>query len=243
MKEMHKMKIDLILENVRNKYNLDLLEESEGLNEKDLLSGKMLINESTMIIRKMLVEGEVIENTQALLQEDWTDAIQQGISHFTDDAGDAAEAVGDVANRTAGALQYGAHQGAALGGYTVGAGNPEYEDIIKTTPSAIGNAMRNGYENGYDPNADISNTYNAGKFIGKHPVVSAAIPGAIIGGAGAFGAIGAGKAINAAKRADTSAIRKGASQAGQAIRKGASQAGQAVRDGASQAGKVLRRTK
>jgi len=66
------MKLDLILENIRNKYNLGLLEESDSMSEKDLLSGKILINESTMNIRKMLVEGNLMENVKDILEEAWT---------------------------------------------------------------------------------------------------------------------------------------------------------------------------
>lgn len=65
------MKLDLILENVRMKYSLGLLEESEGLSEKDILKGKILINESTMTIRKMLVEEGVMLDVRNLLQENW----------------------------------------------------------------------------------------------------------------------------------------------------------------------------
>ncbi len=69
------MKLDLILENVRNKYNLGLLEESESLDEKQLLQAKILINESTMNIRAMLVDEGVIESTKDMLQESWVDAM------------------------------------------------------------------------------------------------------------------------------------------------------------------------
>ncbi len=66
------MKLDLILENTRNKYSLGLLEESEGLSERDLLAGKIMINESTMTIRKMLVEEGTMQAVKGLLQEDFT---------------------------------------------------------------------------------------------------------------------------------------------------------------------------
>jgi len=64
------LKLDMILENVRNQYTLGLLEEST-LSEKDVLQGKMLINESTMGIRKILVDEKVIEETRSMLQETW----------------------------------------------------------------------------------------------------------------------------------------------------------------------------
>jgi len=65
------MKLDLILENVRNRYSLGLLEEAEGMSEKDLLKGKIMINESTMQIRKMLVEEGVMQGVRDLLEEGW----------------------------------------------------------------------------------------------------------------------------------------------------------------------------
>ena len=60
------MKLDLILENVRNKYNLGLLEESTT--EEELLKGKILINEATMNIRKILVENGLISDTKVILE-------------------------------------------------------------------------------------------------------------------------------------------------------------------------------
>jgi len=78
------MKLDLILENVRNKYNLGLLEESEGMSEKDLLKGKIMITEATMDIRKMLVEEGTIVAVQSLLQEDWQDALASAAGEDSD---------------------------------------------------------------------------------------------------------------------------------------------------------------
>jgi len=69
------MKLDLVLENTRNKYKLGLLEESEGMSEKDLLKGKIMINEATMDIRKMLVENGVMQQTKDILEESFTIAL------------------------------------------------------------------------------------------------------------------------------------------------------------------------
>jgi len=69
------MKLDLILENVRNRYSLGLLEESEGLGEKEVLQGKIMITEATMNLRKMLVEEGVLAQARNLLEETWTDAL------------------------------------------------------------------------------------------------------------------------------------------------------------------------
>lgn len=71
------MKLDLILENTRNKYSLGLLEESSNLSEKDILQGRIMINEATMCIRSMLVEEGTIEGVKSLLQESWEDILIQ----------------------------------------------------------------------------------------------------------------------------------------------------------------------
>jgi len=86
------MKLDLILENIRNRYSLGLLEESEGMSEKDLLKGKILINESTMAIRSMLVEEGVIAGVQRNLEEAWSAALIQEFDM------DDAQAAFDYAN-------------------------------------------------------------------------------------------------------------------------------------------------
>jgi len=62
------MKLDLILENIKNKYTMSLLEEST-LPEKDMLNGKILITESIMDIRKMLIDDELMESTQIILAD------------------------------------------------------------------------------------------------------------------------------------------------------------------------------
>ena len=65
------MKLDLILENVRNKYNFALLEESETLGEKEVLKGKILVNEATMNIRKYLIEEGIMDSVKSGLQNSW----------------------------------------------------------------------------------------------------------------------------------------------------------------------------
>ncbi len=71
------MKLDLILENVRNKYSLGLLEESANISEKELLQGKILINESTMAVRQLLVEEGTMDAVKQNLEEAWTAALIQ----------------------------------------------------------------------------------------------------------------------------------------------------------------------
>lgn len=68
------MKLDLILENVRNTYTIGLLEES-SIDEATLLQGKILINESTMQIRKMLIDDNIMENTIQLMKQLFQEAL------------------------------------------------------------------------------------------------------------------------------------------------------------------------
>ena len=66
------MKLDLILENTRMAYSMGLLEEAEGMTEKEILGGKIMINESIMDIRNLLVEEGVMEGAKSMLEEAWT---------------------------------------------------------------------------------------------------------------------------------------------------------------------------
>jgi len=91
------MKLDLILENVRNRYSLGLLEESEGLGEKEVLQGKIMITEATMNLRKMLVEEGVLAQARNLLEEAWTDALTTAAQAVGDNVEDAGEDVRQVA--------------------------------------------------------------------------------------------------------------------------------------------------
>lgn len=100
------MKLDLILENVRNQYTLSLLEESttHGVDEKEVLMGKMLINESTMMIRKMLVEEGVMEDVKMLLENTFAQIIEE-FSFDGDEMLDGASRVGKaIANVPIGAV-------------------------------------------------------------------------------------------------------------------------------------------
>jgi len=69
------MKIHLILENIRNKYRLGLLEESENFSEKEILESKILLTEATMSIRHYLVEEGTIEAVKSNLKEAFEEAI------------------------------------------------------------------------------------------------------------------------------------------------------------------------
>ena len=89
------MKLDLILENVRNGYTLNLLEESavHGVDEREVIMGKMLINESTMMVRRILVEEGVMENVKALLENTFAQIIEE-FTFDSDEVLDGASRVG-----------------------------------------------------------------------------------------------------------------------------------------------------
>lgn len=89
------MKLDLILENVRNSYTLNLLEEStaQGIGEKEVLMGKMLINESTMMVRRILVEEGVMEDVKLVLENTFAQIIEE-FSFDSDEVLDGASRVG-----------------------------------------------------------------------------------------------------------------------------------------------------
>ena len=74
---MNTRKIDLILENIRDQYSLEILEESEVFTESEILKGKILINESTMMIRKMLVDDGILESTRNYMGQLFTEALMQ----------------------------------------------------------------------------------------------------------------------------------------------------------------------
>jgi hypothetical protein len=111
------MKLDLILENVRNKYNMGLLEES-SLTELDVLKGKVLINESTMSIRKMLVEEGTMENVKAFLEESWSYELYLETEHGNDSSLDKLNPLNnDKRNKLADAIHKDRSQYQLLKGY------------------------------------------------------------------------------------------------------------------------------
>ena len=71
------MKLDLILENIRNRYSLGILEESSSLSEIETLQLKIIINESTMQARKILIDDGLMESTRLILEEAFVRAIEE----------------------------------------------------------------------------------------------------------------------------------------------------------------------
>ena len=75
------MKLDLILENIRNTATLNLLEESSAINadEKEVLKGKIFINESTVMLRGLLIEENVMETVKAVVHQNYADLFEEAV--------------------------------------------------------------------------------------------------------------------------------------------------------------------
>ena len=89
------MKLDLVLENVKNTYNLGLLEESDSLSEKEVLKGKILINESISMIRKMLIEEGTMAQVQETIHEAYAYAIMDEMAYIQES--ETAEILAELA--------------------------------------------------------------------------------------------------------------------------------------------------
>ncbi len=63
-------KIDLILENIRDDYMINLLEEGTA-SELETLKTKKFLNENLSRIRRMLIEEGALENIREHLSENW----------------------------------------------------------------------------------------------------------------------------------------------------------------------------
>ena len=173
-------KIDLIIENIRDEYMINLLEESE-VSELEALKTKRFLNESLGRIRSMLVEEGAMDAVKSHLANNWGKYLAGGLTgaamyHGADEltggqAGLAAQAYPDaVANAydqgglpEAGAVAVGAPAIAA--GYGAG-------DALQTAGEAIGGAAEQagqGLQQIGDKLVDAAgNIYNqAGEVIGN----------------------------------------------------------------------------
>lgn len=144
------MKLDLILENVRNSYTLNLLEESSthGVDEREVIKGKMLINESTMMVRRILVEEGLMQDVKVLLENTFAQIIEESIFGDWEPASEEQimnnSAAENATNRVSGAI---GQNNAAIGNYLAPAGQ------------AIKNGF--GYMNNGQFNQDAHNAINA----------------------------------------------------------------------------------
>lgn len=180
------MKLDLILENVRNKYSLGLLEESEGMDEKQILQGKILINESTMNIRSMLVDEGIVDNVKNYLQESWeATIIEEEMSPIAKKGMALAGAGTGLAMGHAGAFGGGVKNLVDSAG-TMGAG------MADRASTHVGNAF-NKTGKFYSPNSDIAKPAAAQADHSVHQSQDAASDaGDDEDGLGVLGTIGAG---------------------------------------------------
>ena len=144
------MKLDLILENVRNGYTLNLLEESSihGVDEREVIKGKMLINESTMMVRKILVEEGLMQDVKVLLENTFAQIIEESIFGDWEPASEEQimnnSAAENATNRVSSAI---GQNNTAIGNYLAPAGQ------------AIKNGF--GYMNNGQFNQDAHNAINA----------------------------------------------------------------------------------
>lgn len=182
-------KLEKILEaceNFKLESEVALLESTE-LTELVRAQSKLMIHENMNYIKNALTKGKVLEETQNLLADAWTQVICEDID-LDSIAGGAQGAAHGIAGVTGGLI------GAAQGGNL---GNVDYKNI----PGAIHGAASAGYNQGYNPDANIGDTYDGVKFVGENPgLATAAGVGAL--GAGTYGAM---KAIDS-----SSAIAQGA---------------------------------
>lgn len=140
------MKLDLILENIRNSYTLNLLEESSATNvsEVEVLKGKKLINESTMMLRKILIQEGVMEDVKAVISSRFRSILEESI-------------FGDWQPATEEEIQASSDAAAAR----IAANHQAIADSVKNAGNAVVNGFK--YVNGTqgDINGDIRNAFNS----------------------------------------------------------------------------------
>lgn len=145
------MKLDLILENIRNSYTLNLLEESSAsdVSEIEVLKGKKLINESTMMLRRILIQEGVMEDVKAVISsqfrniieesfwEDVSGKIVHGLGGST--SGETAQLTGEV-DQLNGAITHLANQaGGKFAQMGIGA-----DETLASTKSQINDLIAKG---------------------------------------------------------------------------------------------------
>ena len=154
--------------------------ENEGLTDLVRAQTRKELHENFNFIKKSLIQDGLLEETQSMLANTWTQAIMEDIEM------PYMEDIKDFGNKVAGGAQGLGHGIAGTAGLLSGAAqggnleNIKYENL----PGAIGKITQAGYERGYDPNANVGDTYGATEFIGENPNLTAA---GLVGGAGLAG--------------------------------------------------------
>lgn len=194
-------KLEKILE-AMDSFRIDsdvALLENDALDDLTRAQTKKILHESFGFIKTQLIQGGILEDTQSMLASHWTQAIMEDID--LENIAGGAQGLGHGIAATAGGL-LGAAQGGNLG-------NLDYHSI----PGMIGKFTQGGFENGYNPDVNVADTYGATKFAGENPGLTAA---GLVGGAG-LAAAGTMKAMDVAPKVVNGAKNQvGAAAAGAA---------------------------
>ena len=171
--------------------------EAEGLDALTIAQTKKSIHESFKFIKSELIQGGILEETQGLLADTWTQAILEDIYVPSMDE------VKDFGNHVAGGAQGVGHALATNVGLISGAAQGGNLNMIQPSNIAqgIAEAAKQGYSQGYMTNA-VSPTvdYKIGEMVGEHPVATTAAVGAGLLGAGAATNAAVGKVVRRFKK-------------------------------------------
>lgn len=145
--------------------------ESEGLDALTIAQTKKTIHESFNFIKGELIQGGLLEDTQDMLANAWTQAIMEDI--YVPSMDD----VKDFGNHVAGGAQYAGHALAANAGLISGAAQGGNLNMVDPSNMAqgIANAAKQGYSDGYQTNSTSPMTsYKIGETVGEYPNATAA---------------------------------------------------------------------
>lgn len=185
---MAKVRLERIEEAANNlimNSRISLLQESEGLDEKTRAKSELLIHESVRYIKGQLLQGGILEEAQNVLADVWTQAILEDID---------LSSIGELGNKIAGGVQGLGHGLALAAGGEIGSAHPDSigQSNLGALPGLVKNIAANGYDQGYNPNVSMSDTYNL-----AHGVTSIT-PGEVLTTGATIGALG-GAAYGGAK--------------------------------------------
>lgn len=197
---MAKVRLERIEEAANNlimNSRISLLQESEGIDERTRAKSELLIHENVRYIKGQLLQGGILEEAQNVLADVWVQAIMEDID---------LSSIGELGNKIAGGAQGAGHAVAGLSGVLSGAaqgGNLAKLDY-QYVPNGMAADISRGYEQGYNPDLNVGDTYKVGEFVGEHPTGTGLALGAgLVGTAAGVGAAtyGAGKLLGRVRRA------------------------------------------
>ena len=189
-------KLEKILESMDSfKINSEVaLLENTDLTDLTRAQTRKEIHESFNFIKEELTKGGLLEETQQILAEAWTQAIMEDIEM------PSVDDVKDFGNKVAGGAQglgYGlaANTGRVVG--AVDAGKLDYIDP-KEVAGNIADNVKSGYQNGYqNVPVGMGTTYDIGKFVGATDTNAADVAKAAALGIGGAAIAGGGLALAA----------------------------------------------